>query len=286
MGCALVVLSRSGQCAWPVVHASNRCCSADSGAAACLPCAACSEGLHMPKTPWPRLPKHLLFGLVLILTPGVLAYLLLRVGSVGTVVGAGWNTSLIRGMPTSTSSTPTPLPVAARVQAILQADPHAGWDSATQYQTWSASACSPAALTAVLHAWGVSVSLGQVLDRLIAHRAITVQNGLLHAEALVWVAQDLGLDGTTYWHLTLPQVAGLTAQGVPVLVDVVDAHRQTPYPAFAVGHWLVVVSVAADQIAVRDSSAYHIRTLTPRLFEQLFTGIAVVVWQGPSPALP
>jgi ABC-type bacteriocin/lantibiotic exporter with double-glycine peptidase domain len=53
-----------------------------------------------------------------------------------------------------------------------------------------------------------------------------------------------------------------------------------------VGHWLVVVGVTAEQIAVRDSSAYHIRTLAPSLFERLFTGIAVVVWHGPAPTLP
>jgi len=252
----------------------------------CLPGTGRSEGLRMPKTWWPRVPKNLLLSLLLLLTPGVLTCLLLRTGGAGAVVGAGWNTSLLGGRPTSPRPSSTPLPVAARVQAILQADPNAGWDSAAQYQTWSDSACSPAALTAVLHAWGVPVSLGQVLDHLIAHKAITVERGLLNAEALVWVAEDLGLDGTTYWHLMLSQVAWLTGQGVPVLVNVVDAHRQTPYPAFDVGHWLVVVSVSQAEIGVRDSSAYHIRTLTPRLFEQLFTGIAVVVWQGPSPALP
>jgi hypothetical protein len=65
-----------------------------------------------------------------------------------------------------------------------------------------------------------------------------------------------------------------------VLVDVVDAKQQTPYPGFVVGHWLVVTGVSATAVQVADSSGYHIHTLTPALFRTLATGIGVVVWQG------
>ncbi|HEU5199812.1 MAG TPA: hypothetical protein VFU32_09255 [Ktedonobacterales bacterium] len=70
------------------------------------------------------------------------------------------------------------------------------------------------------------------------------------------------------------------AQGVPVLVLLVDAQQQTPYPGFVVGHWLVVTSISPDQITVRDSSGYHIQHLTPDAFHTLFTGIGTLVWQG------
>lgn len=137
-----------------------------------------------------------------------------------------------------------------------------------------------------LLAWGAPVRIGQVLDRLIAHQAITPQDGLLHAEALELVTKDYGFQATTFWRWALQDVAQVTSQGVPVLVDVVDARRQTPYPGFVVGHWLVVVGVFADHALVRDSSAYHLHSLSLALFHTLFTGIGVVVWQGASPALP
>jgi hypothetical protein len=176
-----------------------------------------------------------------------------------------------------------PLPphaVASKVQAFYQGDPSIGWDSHTQYATWWKSACSPAALTMTLHAWGTPVGIGQVLDRLIAKKAITPQHGLLHAEALESVAKSYGFAATTFWHWKLKDVQRVTDQGVPVLIDVVDAKRQTPYPDFVVGHWLVVTSVTADRVEVRDSSGYHIRFFGLSVFHTLFTGIGVVLWLG------
>jgi len=133
---------------------------------------------------------------------------------------------------------------------------------------------------------GAPVHIGQVLDSLIALDAITPQAGLLHAGALETVAEGYGFQATTFWSWTLQDVAQVTNQGVPVLVDVVDAKQQTPYPGFAVGHWLVVTAVSSDQVQVSDSSGYHIHTLSLALFHTLFTGIGVVVWQGASISLP
>lgn len=178
----------------------------------------------------------------------------------------------------------TPHPVSSlaanQVQAFYQGDPSIGWDSSAQYEIWWPSACSPAALTMVLRAWGVQVGIGPVLDRLIAQHAITPRNGLLHADALATVAKSYGLHAQTFRAWPQAQLAQVTAQGVPVLVDLHDARQQTPYPGFVVGHWLVVVQVSAQQIEVRDSSGYHIHAFTPAVFHTLFTGVAVVIWQG------
>ena len=74
-----------------------------------------------------------------------------------------------------------------------------------------------------LRAWGAPVHIGQVLDHLIALNAITPENGLLHADALTSVAKEFGFQAVTFWNWTLDDVARVTGQGVPVLVDVVDA---------------------------------------------------------------
>jgi hypothetical protein len=194
-------------------------------------------------------------------------------------MGLDWS-----GMPNSGTSTPAPpsapLSVASKVQAFYQGDASIGWDSQQQYETWWPSACSAAALTMVLKAWGAEVHIGQVLDRLYDRHAITPEQGLLDANALAQVAGDFGYQALTFWHWSEQQVADVTAQGAPVMVLLVDTKQQTPYPGFVVGHWLTVVGVSPDHIDVRDSSGYHIKTLTPQVFRILYTGIGVVVWQG------
>ena len=176
--------------------------------------------------------------------------------------------------------TPVSSSVAQKVPALYQGDPNIGWDSPEQYQTWWPSSCSAVALTADLQAWGSAVRVGTVLDQLWNLGAITADNGLTNANALATVAEQFGYQAKTFWHWSAQDVAHMTAQGVPLLVLLVDAEQHTPYPGFVVGHWLVVTSVSPDQITVRDSSGYHIHTLTPSLFHTLFTGIGVVVWQG------
>jgi hypothetical protein len=179
---------------------------------------------------------------------------------------------------------PTPQPVsssvAQKVPALYQGDPGIGWDSPKQYQTWWPSSCSAVALTADLRAWGTNVGVGVVLDRLWTLGAISADNGLTDASALSKVAESFGYQARTFWHWSAQDVTHMTAQGVPVLVLLVDAKQQTPYPGFVVGHWLVVTSVSPDQITVRDSSGYHIHSLSPAVFHTLFTGIGTVLWRG------
>jgi hypothetical protein len=228
--------------------------------------------------------KRAVAGLSLLVSLAALVCLVITLGgSASAFNGLSWAT--FQAQETATPA-PTPRAVASKVEAFYQGDPSAGWDSSAQYQTWWESACSPAALTMALRAWGADVHIGEVLDRLIALKAITPENGLLHADALTLVAKGFGFQAVTFWKWTLEDVAQVTGQGVPVLIDVVDAKQQTPYPAFVVGHWLVVVHVSADQVEVRDSSGYHIHSLSTSLFHTLFTGIGVVLWQGTPLSLP
>jgi hypothetical protein len=215
---------------------------------------------------------------------GVLAGLFFSMGgSAAAFGGLNWITAQT---PPAVTPTPVHRSAASNVQAFYQGDPNAGWDSSQQYNLWWPSACSPAALTMALRGWGAPVRIGQVLDRLIALNAITPQDGLLHAGALATVAKSYGFQATTFWSWSLQDVAHVTSQGVPVLVDVVDAQRQTPYPGFSVGHWLVVVGVSSDAVEVRDSSGYRIHSLSLAVFHILFTGIGVVPWQGAQISLP
>jgi hypothetical protein len=227
--------------------------------------------------------RRIVMCLSLLIVAGVFASLLLSLSPADAFGGLSWSTA-----PTALTPSPAPPPrtAAGRVQAFYQGDPGAGWDSRAQYDLWWPSSCAPAALTMALRGWGAHVHIGQVLDRLIALRAISPSAGLLSADALVSVAKGYGFKGVTFWTWKLQDVAHVTSQGVPVLVDIVDAKQQTPYPGFVVGHWLVVVKVSANQVEVRDSSGYHIHSLSRALFHTLFTGIGVVIWQGAAVSLP
>jgi hypothetical protein len=227
---------------------------------------------------WKAIGRAPVKGVLLTALSVSLVLMVLGLGTSGAVLSADWSSRAWQPTP---SPTRVPFLVTERVEAFYQGDASIGWDSRQQYERWWPSACSPAALTMVLRAWGTRVEIGSVLDRLIAHKAITPAQGLLRAEALAQVAQEYGYQAQTFWRWSVAQVAQVTAQGIPVLVDVVDAHRQTPYPALSVGHWLVVVGVSTTgQVAVRDSSAYRIRSLSPALFRTLFTGVSVVLWHG------
>jgi len=233
----------------------------------------------MPRILLPK--KKLIVGLLTLLAVGGLSGLLTNLTSQASGIGLSWSSSL-----SASTSTPTPLMVAANVQALYQGDPTIGWDSSAQYQLWWPSACSPAALTMALRAWGQQVTIGQVLDRLVAHHAITPEQGLLNADALTQVAREYSFQATTFKNWNAQKLALVTAQGVPVLVDLVDAKQQTPYPGFVVGHWLVVIGVNASHISVRDSSGYHIHSFQPAIFHTLFTGIGIVLWKGVALSLP
>lgn len=236
--------------------------------------------------------RRIVMCLSLLVPAVIVAGLILSLGSADAFGGLSWTTTGLNWATPQGPATATPSPAspprsaAGRVQAFYQGDPGAGWDSQAQYDLWWPSACSPAALTMALRGWGAHVRIGQVLDRLIALKAITPTAGLLRAGALETVAEGYGFQSITFWQWKLEDVAQITKQGVPVLVDVVDAKRQTPYPGFFVGHWLVVVKVSGNQVEVRDSSGYHIQSLSRALFHTLFTGIGVVIWQGAAISLP
>ena len=233
----------------------------------------------------PFVSRRIVMCLSLLILAGVLASLLINLSPADAFGGLSWSTN--QSLATATPSpAPPPRAAARRVQAFYQGDPEAGWDSQAQYDLWWPSACAPAALTMALRGWGAHVRIGQVLDRLIALKAISPSAGLLNAGALETVAEGYGFQGLTFWKWKLEDVMHVTKQGVPVLVDVVDAKQETPYPGFFVGHWLVVVKVSANQVEVRDSSGYYIHSLSRALFHKLFTGIGVVIWRGAAISLP
>jgi hypothetical protein len=222
------------------------------------------------------------------LVPGILGCALIV--SVSFLVHAApvtWSYAVPEDALAASGATTTHENIAARVQAVYQGDPQAGWDSPEQYQEWWPSACSAFAMYAVLRAFGVKTRPGLVLDDEIMQRAITSANGLISLESYAnlvprWYG---GLDSTYYYHMQTSHIRQIVAAGLPVLVNIWDP--QAYYYHFEPGHWLVVVgysshSSLADHVPaylLRDSSGYHLSWIKAEAFEYLFntTHRAVVV---------
>jgi len=170
----------------------------------------------------------------------------------------------------------------ARVQPIIQAEVSAGYDSLAQHAAFWNADCAAAVLTEVLRAWGVNtLTLGHAIDVLAGHQPdpyLTPQAGLTSQAAFDWFARQYHFGALVQQgrSLTLAALLSMTRQGIPVIVGVRDT-TGAYYPAFAVGHFLVVTGGDASHLQIIDSSLYRIQALSTTVFSALWTGETVVI---------
>ncbi len=175
-----------------------------------------------------------------------------------------------------------PTTVAQRVKPIIQADENAGYDSQEQHDTWWNSACSAAAMTEILHAWGIkNVTIGKLIDIMYAHNPpyITPWGGLMTPDAWGYMMNYYHMHATVYKNhsFTYDDMVRITeVQGIPVVLNVRDT-GQRYYPALSVGHFLVVVGGDAAGLKIVDSSLYRITYLSRDQVDYLWTGLNVVI---------
>lgn len=149
------------------------------------------------------------------------------------------------------------------------------YDSYAQFQNWGGAACSAAALSEVLTAYGVPhATIGHEIDELGSY--ISPNGGLLnrHGFAVVAAKHNLRADEST--SLTYNQIVYLSAQlGMPVIVNVRISYGY--YHFFDGGHFLTVVGGDAQGLQIVDSSEYYIHYLPKDVFYQMFTGYTAAI---------
>ena len=149
------------------------------------------------------------------------------------------------------------------------------YDSYAQFQEWGGAACSAAALSEVLTAYGVrGATIGREIDEL--GKYISPNWGLLnrHAFAIIAAMHGLRADESTAW--TYNQIIYVSEQlGIPVIVNVRISYGY--YSFFAGGHFLVVVGGDSQGLAIVDSSEYYIHYLPRDVFYQMFTGYTAAI---------
>jgi hypothetical protein len=157
-----------------------------------------------------------------------------------------------------------------RLVRINQLDP-GQYASTTEWQTWAYSACSTAAMTEVLNAYGWHLRIQDVLAVESARGDIDPALGLTHDGGIADTLAQFGLQ--TQWgeHWSLSQVVQTANEGLPVIVG-------WPPDRYAGGHIVVVTggNLASGTILLADSSSWDRQEVRVTQFMQWWAGFAAV----------
>ena len=152
---------------------------------------------------------------------------------------------------------------------LSQLDP-GQYASSEEYQTWAYSACSAAAMTEVLNAYGQQYRISDVLHVEAQLGEISPALGLLRPEGIEHTAAQFGFQTTWGQAWTLDRVIDTANQGHPVIVDF-------PPDRYDGGHILVVTGGNSSTVLLADSSLWNRHALSRVQFLQWWVGFAAVV---------
>ena len=141
--------------------------------------------------------------------------------------------------------------------------------SPEEYATWAYSACSAAAMTEVLNAYGFHLRIHDVLQVENRLGYITPRDGLLADQGIAATMRVFGLTTTWGEHWTLAQVLNAANAGTPVIVGWPPAR----YPG---GHLVVVVGGNGTTVEIADSSRWNRHSLSVAQFMRWWAGFAAV----------
>ncbi len=136
--------------------------------------------------------------------------------------------------------------------------------------TWWDSACSAAAMTMVIDAYGHSYRIADILRVEVRLHEITVADGLLHSSGIDRTVDQFGFRATWLRPGSLDQVIATANIGKPVIANLRG-------PNFPTGHFQVVKSGSSTQVYVADPSRLNITVWARQAFSNYYTGLAVVV---------
>ena len=165
-----------------------------------------------------------------------------------------------------------PQPVNQASQNLLrisQLDP-AQYTSSQEYNLWAYSACSSAALTEVINAYGHHYRVTDILKVEAQIGEITPQQGLLEDIGIQRTATQFGFKTTWGHNLSLDQIIAIANNGRPVIVSF-------PPDRYAGGHLLVVTGGDNNLIHVADSSLWNRHSITRSQFLYWWEGFYAVV---------
>jgi Peptidase_C39 like family len=189
------------------------------------------------------------------------------------------NTSLLGAIEWSNASTQSstqqnslaePYIGASRALVRLSQLNPAQYKSAAEYNVWAYSACSAAALTEVINAYGHNFHVTDILKIEAQIGEITPQLGLLEDAGIQRTAARFNFQTVWGHKLSLNDIIDIANHGKPVIVSF-------PPDRYAGGHLLVVVGGSGNYVYLADSSIYNRHSLTREQFMQWWEGFSAIL---------
>ncbi|MDQ6660422.1 MAG: hypothetical protein M3Z24_05595 [Chloroflexota bacterium] len=160
-------------------------------------------------------------------------------------------------------------PPATNLTRLSQLDP-AQYNSPQEYKIWAYSACSAAAMTEVINAYGHHYRVTDILGYESQIGEITPQLGLLEDIGVARTVSHFGFNATYMHNEKLDDVLNIANQGRPVIVSF-------PPDRYDGGHILVVLGGNSSSVSLADSSRYNRQTLSRTQFMNWWGGFAVII---------
>jgi hypothetical protein len=152
---------------------------------------------------------------------------------------------------------------------LSQLDP-GQYNSLQEYHLWAYSACSAAAITEVINAYGYHYRVTDILRVEAKLGEITPELGLLEDGGIQRTAAQFGFKTTWGHRLPLDQIVDIANHGRPVIVSF-------PPDRYAGGHLLVVTGGNSSAVYLADSSLWNRHSLSRAQFLQWWEGFSAVV---------
>jgi hypothetical protein len=165
--------------------------------------------------------------------------------------------------------------IALLVQAETQGKRPDLYDSYAQFSDWWDAACSAAAMSEVLTAWGQpGTTIGHLID--VMQPDISLNGGLLTPAGFQRGAAAFGYRADLSSSLSYKQLLYITnVLGLPVIVNVRISYGY--YHFFSGGHFLIMTGGDSQGLTIVDSSEYYIHYLPLDTFMSMFTGRTTIV---------
>lgn len=144
------------------------------------------------------------------------------------------------------------------------------YNSTQEFNLWAYSACSAAAMTEVINAYGHHYRVTDILKVEAQLGEITPELGLLEEVGIQRTVAQFGFKTTWGHSLSLDQIIDVANHGRPVIVGF-------PPDRYAGGHLLVVTGGNSSTVYLADSSLWNRRSLSRAQFLQWWEGFYAIV---------
>jgi len=215
-------------------------------------------------TPW--------LGITLILVSVFLLgmFLLRTLMPNATLIGAlSWPLASPNSSSQSHSPQEGPYTASQSLVRLSQLDP-GQYNSTQEYNRWAYSACSAAAMTEVINAYGHHYRVTDILKVEAQIGEITPELGLVEEVGIARTVARFGFKTAWGHNLSLDNVIDIANHGRPVIVG-------WPPDRYAGGHLLVVTGGNSNYVYLADSSSYNYHSLSRTKFLSWWEGFSAIV---------